>query len=170
MMQPRHITMTLPPHGSPLMEEKPHYASVDARTQPCKSRLNGEHVILDGKTMVVRNDASLMVRYVERAYHGLTIVDAERFADSHHRYLGWHRHYNANRTWAQHDESGDAYCLKWRDYPDAVHVTSDFDEQPRGPDGPWSSITSGDIGFPGSPESAVGMVEEQILLDSMPLS
>ncbi len=164
---PRFITMALPPHGNPLLYDRPHWAAPHVRTAKAVSRMNGEHINVGDKDVSVTSKEEYIVRFLERAYHGARIWDPSRLGDvtGHHSRS---RYYNANETW---ESAGDSVVdAKWRDYPDCVIVKSNFDESPTGKDGPWCEYTGGDIGLPATPESAVAMVEEASLLDSLPLS
>ena len=172
LMDRRHITMTLPPLGNHLLYDKPHYGTPDSRSQPCVSRLSGEYIYANSKPHRVKDDPSLEVRMIERAYHTLPILNPERAAAlSGNLQVGSSRSFTQNRTWQDHDADETAACLKWRDYPDGVHVMSDWDEKPgNDPDGPWAMLTGEQAGFVATPEAATGAVDEALLLASMPLS
>jgi hypothetical protein len=172
-MDPRFVCMVLPPHGNPLLYDKPHYASPFSRTQSARNRMNGEYAYdtLDGNPALVSNSDALTVQFLERAYHGLLALDPSKLGSVtsvHTR----NRMYNQNVSWESADkgEGGNPFA-KWRDYEGCVLVRSNFDEAPsNGKDGPWTEFTAGHCGMPATPESAMSMVEEASLIDSLPLS
>lgn len=174
LRDPRFISMLLPPHGNPLLYDKPYYAAPWCRTQPSKAGMRGEHIHRGSEQLPVSGDDSRVVQFLERAYHSLPLFDpskADMFMGSSPtpgvRAIRMSRMYSANKTWEEHDSP----LCSWRDYPDAVHVSSNFDEEMQGEDGPWEQITAvGPMGFPATPESATAMVEEAALIDSLPLS
>lgn len=167
-MDPRYVSMTLPPHGNGLLYDKPHYGSPHCRTAPSQSRMNGEQVVRNNDAVSVLSDDRLIVQFLERAYHSLPIFDPAKLNEVE----GIHvrsRMYNTNHSWAEVEAGGTPYA-KWRDYQDCVYVKSNFDESHSGKDGVWSEYTQGSAGMPATPESAVSMVEEAALIDSLPLS
>lgn len=165
----RRIAMTLPPFGNPLMEEKPEYAQPGGRTFECYKEMVRDTTKDSGKVRRFESDADI-IRYTERAYHRLVIVDPDKVSKRD----AWllrdvrRRFWSDNQLWSEPKDG----ILKWSEHPGCVHVTSDFDEPclrtPGG--GPFCAATGGDVGFPMTPEAAVGVMQEQWLLDSLPLS
>lgn len=168
-MDQRFVKMVLPPHGNPLLYEKPHYAAPYCRTAVSQSRMTGECAVAsNGDPANVLSDNRLMVQFLERAYHGAPIYEPSRLG----LVEGVHcrsRLYNQNTSWSAFDESKTPFA-KWRDYEGCVLVQSNFDEAQHGKDGPWAEYTQSQSGMPATPESAVSMVEEAALIDSLPLS
>jgi hypothetical protein len=166
----RSITMTLPPHGNPLLYGKEHHAHPYTRTYVAKSAMRGEYywgTENDKPQSVAAYDSHAGVAsLLERAYHAIPIWNPDihniGMPLTHHQ-----RRYHVPAVWS-FDTKG-CYA-KWEDHPDAVHVRTDFDYNPHGDDGPWLSATSGSVGFPCTPESAVAVMSESLLLDSLPLS
>lgn len=174
-MEPRFVCMVLPPHGNPLLYDKPHYGSPYSRTARARSRMNGEHVYdtldANGNPVSVSSNDTLAVQFLERAYHGFLALDPSKLGSVTNVHTR-NRMYNQNVSWESSDkEEGGNPFAKWRDYEGCVLVRSNFDEAPSsGKDGPWAEFTMGHCGMPSSPESAMSMVEEASLIDSLPLS
>lgn len=168
MTDPRFINMVLPPHGNPLLYQKPHYAAPHCRTAHAQSRMNGENIPSpNGNGISVLSEDRLVVQFLERAYHGIRAIDPSKLGDMGPVYSR-NRMYNANVSC---EEAGDEQpYAKWEDFKDCVLVQSNFDEAVRGQDGPWAEHTQESFGMPATPESAIRMVEEAALIDSLPLS
>lgn len=168
-MDPRFIKMILPPHGNALLYDKPHYAGPYCRTASSRSRMSGEHVHdKAGDVHPVHADDRLVVQFLERAYHSVSAFDPAKLDKVEATYCR-SRLYNQNESWAESEEKGVPFA-KWRDYEGCVLVKSNFDEAQGGKDGPWENYSNGNSGMPATPESAVSMVEEAALIDSLPLS
>jgi hypothetical protein len=167
-MDPRFVTMVLPPHGNPLLYDKPHYAAPHCRTAPSQARMNGEHVHRSDAVVTVLSEDRLVVQFLERAYHSLTIYEPSQLDHVEGPYI-CNRMYNRNTCWAESDTKNHPHA-KWRDHEARVMVKSNFDEARHGKDGPWATYTQTHSGMPATPESAVSMVEEAALIDSLPLS
>lgn len=177
LRDPSHITMTLPPHGNPLLHAQDHYGALDGRVYPAMSRMRGERdwSNQDVNTNSVTHNPESIVRHLERAYHALPIVKPSDDADWRYMHnCGLHGRWgNANKTWAASQADG-GRAERWQDHEDCVHVRTDFDDKEGNgiynPRGVMAAMDLQGVGFAATPESAVGMVEESVLIDSLPLS
>lgn len=169
LLNDRTITMTLPPLGNPLMVEKPNYASHSCTTFVSHSAMRGGFPNHENAPSVpLQSDNALVVRYLERAYHGVVIINPDTDSPRLLRAASYRRKWNPNITLG---EDTDNVFESWANKPGCVHVVSDHDEMTsERPDGPFHSKTEGGVGIAMTPEGATSMVEEQWLLASMPLS
>lgn len=179
LQSPRNITMTLPPHGNDLLYPKDHYAALNGKAFTCRAEMRGQRdwTNPDHSTNMVTQSGASVVKCLRRAYHCLPIVKpgVEDWGYLHQCGVG--RWGAGVRSWAESQAASDASADRWDEREDCVHVTSDFDEpvianafsRDREP-GIWSVACGQGVGFAATPESAVNMVTESSLIDSLPLS